>query len=65
MPSGDACLLDSNILLRISKNDDAHHAAISRALHGLVAQAGSVIPRRLWASSGTPQRARSTKTASA
>jgi predicted nucleic acid-binding protein len=39
MPSGDACLLDSNILLRISKNDDAHHAAISRALHGLVAQA--------------------------
>jgi hypothetical protein len=38
MPSGDACLLYSNILLRISKNDDPQHAAISHALHTLVGQ---------------------------
>jgi hypothetical protein len=38
MASGEACLLDSNILLRISKNNDPHHAAISRALHVLVGQ---------------------------
>ena len=38
MPSGDACLLDSNILLRIGKNDDPQHAAISHALHVLVGQ---------------------------
>jgi predicted nucleic acid-binding protein len=34
----NACLLDSNILLRISKNDDPRHAAISHALHALVGQ---------------------------
>jgi hypothetical protein len=39
MPSGDACLLDSNILLRISKSDDPQHAAISHALRALVGQA--------------------------
>jgi len=33
MPEGDACLLDSNILLRISKSDDPQHSAISYALH--------------------------------
>jgi hypothetical protein len=38
MASGEACLLDSNILLRIGKNNDPHHAAISRALHVLVGQ---------------------------
>jgi predicted nucleic acid-binding protein len=38
MPSGDACLLDSNILLRISKSDDPHHAVIRQALHVLVGQ---------------------------
>ncbi len=38
MPDGAACLLDSNILLRISKADDPHHAAISHALHVLVGQ---------------------------
>ena len=38
MPDGDACLLDSSILLRISKNDDPQHAAISHALHALVKQ---------------------------
>ena len=31
----DACLLDSNILLRISNSDDPRHAAISHALHVL------------------------------
>jgi len=36
MPSGDACLLDSNILLRISKSDDPQHAVIGHALHALV-----------------------------
>jgi predicted nucleic acid-binding protein len=34
----NACLLDSNILLRISKSDDPRHAAISHALHALVGQ---------------------------
>jgi predicted nucleic acid-binding protein len=38
MPEGDACLLDSNILLRISKSDDPEHAAISHALRALVGQ---------------------------
>jgi predicted nucleic acid-binding protein len=38
MPNDEACLLDSNILLRISKSDDPQHAAISHALHTLVGQ---------------------------
>ncbi len=38
MPSGDACLLDSNILLLISKSDDPQHAAIAHALYALVGQ---------------------------
>ena len=38
MPVGDACLLDSNILLRISKSDDPQHAVISHALQVLVGQ---------------------------
>ena len=38
MASGDACLLDSNIQLRISKSDDPQHAAISHALRVLVGQ---------------------------
>jgi predicted nucleic acid-binding protein len=38
MPSGEACLLDSNILLRISKADDPQHAAIVHALRMLVGQ---------------------------
>jgi predicted nucleic acid-binding protein len=38
MAEGDACLLDSNILLRISKNDDPRHAVIVRALKALVGQ---------------------------
>jgi hypothetical protein len=38
MPTGAACLLDSNILLRVSKSNDIQHAAISQALHALVGQ---------------------------
>jgi hypothetical protein len=38
MPGGKACLLDSNILLRISKADDPQHAAIVQALRALVRQ---------------------------
>jgi len=38
MAAGGACLLDSNILLRISKNDDPQHAAIVQALKLLVGQ---------------------------
>ena len=38
MPDGEACLLDSNILLRISKRDDPQNAAISQALRALVGQ---------------------------
>ena len=38
MPTGAACLLDSNILLRISKSNDPQHAAIRQALHVLVGQ---------------------------
>ena len=36
MPGGAACLLDSNILLRISKSDDPNHAVIRQALRVLV-----------------------------
>jgi hypothetical protein len=43
MASGDACLLDSNILLRISKSDDRQHAAISHALHELVGQSAALL----------------------
>src|SRR5436305_3391442 len=38
MPNRDACLLDSNILLRITKSNDPHHAAINQALHVLANQ---------------------------
>jgi predicted nucleic acid-binding protein len=38
MAEGDACLLDSNILLRISKSDDPQHAVIIQALKALVGQ---------------------------
>jgi predicted nucleic acid-binding protein len=38
MPEGEACLLDSNILLRISKSDDPQHPAIVQALKALVGQ---------------------------
>ena len=36
MAEGDACLLESNILLRISKSNDPHHPVIVRALKTLV-----------------------------
>lgn len=38
MTEGNACLLDSNILLRISKCDDPQYSAIVRALKALVEQ---------------------------
>ena len=38
MAAGDACLLDSNILPRISKRDDPQHPVIVRALEILVGQ---------------------------
>ncbi|MGD0872342.1 MAG: PIN domain-containing protein [Bryobacteraceae bacterium] len=38
MAEGDACLLDSNILLWISKSDDPQYFAIGHALHVLVGQ---------------------------
>ena len=38
MPAGDACLLDSNILLRISKSDDPQQPVIGHALRALVGQ---------------------------
>jgi predicted nucleic acid-binding protein len=38
MPDGARWLLDTNILLRMSKSDDPHHAVIREALRTLVAQ---------------------------
>ena len=38
MPDNDACLLDTNILLRSSKSDDTHYAVIGRALRSLLGQ---------------------------
>lgn len=38
MAGGDGCLLDSNILLRISNSDDPQHAGIVQALKALVSQ---------------------------
>jgi predicted nucleic acid-binding protein len=38
MPDAAAWLLDTNILLRMSKSDDPHHPMISAALRALVAQ---------------------------
>src|SRR5215475_1107670 len=38
MAEGEACVLDSNILLRISKSDDPQHPVIVQALKALVGQ---------------------------
>ena len=38
MVEGAACLLDSNILLRISKNDDPQQPIIANALKALIGQ---------------------------
>lgn len=38
MPDASAWLLDTNILLRMSKSDDPHHPMIGRALQSLVSQ---------------------------
>ena len=47
MPGDNARLLDSNILLRLSKSDDPQQAAIGHALRALVGQGyGSATPRR-------------------
>ena len=49
MPGGNACLLDSNILLRLSKSDDPRHAAITHALRALVGQGyGPATPADAW-----------------
>jgi hypothetical protein len=60
MPKADACLLDTNILLRMSKGDDPHYRVIGRALRALVTVACvSVTPPRRLASSGMPRQGRS------
>jgi predicted nucleic acid-binding protein len=38
MPDAEAWLLDTNILLRMTKSDDPHHPMIAAALRALVAQ---------------------------
>jgi len=38
MPEASAWLLDTNILLRMTKNGDPHHAIIGEALRVLVSQ---------------------------
>jgi len=38
MPTGDACLLDSNILLRIANSDEVQHASINSAILRLFRQ---------------------------
>ena len=49
MPGGNASLLDSNIVLRLSKSDDPRHAAISHALRALVGQGySSATPADAW-----------------
>jgi hypothetical protein len=49
MPGGNACLLDSNILLRLIKSDDPRHAAISHALRALFGQGyGSATSADAW-----------------
>ena len=64
MAEGDACLLDSNILLRISKSDDPQQPVIAHALKTLVGQGyASVTLRKRSRNSGTPPRDRSIKTA--
>ena len=46
MSGGDACLLDSNILLRISKSDDAQHGVIpiqTLAREGFIREQGNLV----------------------
>jgi hypothetical protein len=59
MPEGDACLLDSNILLRMSKSDDPQHAVIGHALRPLAGQGvrlcyTSQTPAEFWNASTRP-----------
>jgi hypothetical protein len=41
----DACLLDSNILPRVSKSDDPHHSVVVQALKTQVAQGSALAIR--------------------
>jgi len=63
MAEGEACLLDSNILLRISKSDDPQHPVITRALrtlvgHGMRLCYTSQTLAEFWNASTRPPRAR-------
>jgi hypothetical protein len=42
MADASAWLLDTNILLRMSKSDDPHHPVIEGALQALVAQGAAL-----------------------
>jgi hypothetical protein len=42
MADASAWLLDTNILLRMSKSDDPHHPVIGGALQALVAQGAAL-----------------------
>ena len=65
MPQGAACLLDSNILLRLSKSDEVQRAIVSKAILRLFAQVFAfATPPRRWASIGTWPHALKTRTAS-
>ena len=63
MAEGRACLLDSNILLRISKSDDPQHLVVTQALKTLVAKGVRLCyTHRPWQNFGTPQRDLSIRT---
>ena len=66
MVEGEACLLDSNILLRISKNDDPQQPIIAKALKALIEQGVRLCyTSQTLAESGMPRRVPPTRTASA
>jgi hypothetical protein len=63
MPDAQRWLLDTNILLRMSKSDDPHYLTISRALQVLVSRVRDfVLPHRYLASFGMLRLVRSTRT---
>lgn len=60
MAEGEACLFDSNILLRISKSDDPQHPVIVNALKTLIGQGAplcytSQILAEFWNASTRPR----------
>jgi len=62
----DAWLLDTNILLRMSKSDDPSPAAIQEVIRTLVAnQSRLCFIRRFWANSGMLRRGPVNRMASA